>query len=226
MTVFISKMISALILIALAAAGCTGGERDYFPLTPGLKWTYEIQSRKSKVLPDIMGDAGGPQISKEIEIREVLPEETVEGQKAIPVRLTDQADGDATNKNILVLYYRVDDNGVYVLARKTPSGTVKKGPRVNLIKFPLKDNLTWQDEGEDMTLNSKLEALAEPVITKGGSFKNCIKIQRTGTNYPKSYSYEYISYYAPGVGLIKYEVVSVTKEMKREIKGELVNFSR
>ncbi len=78
----------ALILIALAAWGCTGGERDYFPLTPGLKRTYEVQSRKSKVLPDIMSDTSGPQVDKTIEIREVLPEETVEGQKAIPVKFT------------------------------------------------------------------------------------------------------------------------------------------
>ncbi len=121
-------------------------------------------------------------------------------------------------------YYRVDDNGIYILAYKTPDGTIKKVPRVNLIKFPLKDNLTWQDEGEDMTLNSKLEALAEPVTTKAGSFKNCIKIQRTGTNYPKSL--EFIGYYAPGVGLVKFEVVSVREGVKRETKGELVNFGR
>lgn len=128
MTVHLRIAMGALILIALAACGCTGGERDYFPLTPGLKWTYEIQSKKSKVLPDVMSDTSGPQVDKTIEIREVLPEETVEGQKAIPARLTVQTDGDATNKITSVTYYRADDNGIYVLARKTPDGTIKKYP--------------------------------------------------------------------------------------------------
>lgn len=217
------KSLSAIMLAALAAGGCSGGDRDYFPLTPGLKWTYETQTSESKVLPDILGDAGGPQISKAIEIREVLPEETLDGQKVIPVKSQIKSKDETVN-TIYFIYYNYDENGIYFMARKTPSGEVKKFPRIYLMKFPLKDGLKWHDEGEDMPINSKLEVLPEPVNTKAGSFKNCIKIHRKGADNPNFFSF--IGYYTPGIGLIKYEIILVRKGVKRETKGELVNFSR
>lgn len=219
----IMKSLSGILLAALAAGGCTGGDRDYFPLTPGLKWTYETQTTETRVLPDILGDAGGREITTAIEIREVLPEETMDGHKVIPVKFIAKSKDDTLN-TISFIYYYYDDNGIYGMARKTPSGEVKKLPRIYIMKFPLKDGLTWHDEGEDMPLNSKLEVLAEPVSTKAGSFKNCIKIHRVGANHLNSY--EYIGYYTPYIGVIKYEVILMRKGVKRETKGELVNFSR
>jgi hypothetical protein len=101
-------MFVSLLVVASMLAG--PAPADFFPLVPGSSRTYETRGVSTHVNQDVVGDPV-----------------TVDGKPATPVTTYE------FGQKISTIYYRVDDDGAYVVA----FGSDKAGDPPRLLKAPI-----------------------------------------------------------------------------------------
>lgn len=206
------KHVPACLMILCLLPACTQETDDsdsYFPLAPGLSWTYRVTT-----------DVAGNNKEERLEERNAEVQE-LNGQ-TYTVRVTDRGTR---------YYVREDAGGVYRAAKRT---IVELRPKPDIphrwiLKRPFQIGSTWSQETHPYVLRRvqpyeetlaksikfkmayQISALTDTVEVPAGRFENCIRVDgdaqltvyadgRTGYQDIKINTSEW---YAPGVGLVK-----------------------
>lgn len=164
---------------------------DYFPLEPGRFWIY--------------GDSasGGRNMRLDWEMRV-----STDG-----ARTSILASLYAGNKRLSVkeTSYAKRDWAVREIA----------GPRsFPILKYPYLPGTAWSVRRAGRTIDYSIESDQAEVVTKAGTFRGCLKVRQTNSEFRKSWQYDY---YCPGVGRAKTTVGAPGVESPNT---ELVKFSR
>ncbi|MFH1783513.1 MAG: hypothetical protein ABH868_01240 [bacterium] len=199
------KLLIVLFLLISAFSHTNAAEPegyDYYPLTFAMRWSYEV----SQV------DGKGKTFIQEVSVPGT---DTYKKDQYI---ILEQKDKRGTIRSFVIK----DKSGVYwkkIGASKTftPEASSVFTPPIPLMKFPLKVGTAWNWEGNlkiafiNKNINMRCEVVAEEEITvPAGTFK-CLKIHIHQLRN-KEESNEY-SWYAPGIGQIKY----IGKELQKEL---------
>ncbi len=173
----------------------------YFPLKPGISWTYEIVSDKHP--------------TKKVVVTNLPPKE-VKGTK---VTLRKSESGGPAR------YYLVgsDDKGIFRFGEQK---TETAEPEIitlrdYYIRNPATTGTTWDTTTkmgtEEVTINLTVESTSDSINVPAGRYKECLKIKSVGSNPKKDLTLEAYDWYAPEVGLVK-SMVTVTKVEKDRSK--------
>jgi hypothetical protein len=176
----------------------------YFPLKPGMTWTYQVVSDRGETRKIIVTD---------------LPPREIGDTK---LALKKWNFGGASK------YYLIgtDDSGVYRYGEQESENSepIVTKPKVYYLKNPISNGTTWDINtklGEDnLTVNLTIESISDSVSVPAGTFKDCLKIKHVGGNQQNgaSISLEAYEWYAPEVGLVK-SIVSLKKLEKGQTKS-------
>ncbi len=180
-----------LLLLLLIAVAVA--EPDYFPLKTGMKWTYQF--------------VGAQKFEYTVEVARV------EGQKALvrtimPAVLTQE-------------WYLKDAEGLELTGMEDPDGTkAEYKPFRPYLKGPLKPGTTWTWTGKlgpsaDITDSNKIVSTSQ-IKVPAGTF-TCLVVETTTTQ--AGGSLKQTSYYAPGVGLVKYVSESKAGNWSSQLKS-------
>jgi hypothetical protein len=209
-----TRLIGALLglLSLLSANNLYGSElsETYFPLKPGLTWTYKIISDKHP--------------TKTISITN-MPSREINNLKLTPRKT--EAGGGST-------YYLIgsDDKGIYRYGeqKSEKSEPIIDDPRDYYIKTPVSLGTTWDTKakfgGEDLTINLTIESLNDSMTVPAGSYQDCLKIKHTSgaQKNGSGLSVEAYEWYAPNVGLVK-SLVTIKKFDHKQLKeSEHLNY--
>jgi hypothetical protein len=193
-----------LVLCSLLQVSNMYGSDDtvkYYPLKPGMTWTYSLLSDKSP--------------TRTITVTNLPPRE-INGVTLTP-RKWDK--GGASN------YYLVgtDNFGVYRYgeAKSETDEPLISQPKVYYLKDPVNKGTTWDIKtklgDDDLTVNLSIESVNDAVKVPAGSYQDCLKVKHAGGNQQNgsAVSLEAYEWYAPGVGLVK-SVVTIKKLAKKQ----------
>jgi hypothetical protein len=182
----------------------------YYPLKPGITWTYKVTSDKHDTRKIVVTNLA----AKEIKDLSLTPRKWDTGGAV---------------KYVLI---GSDDKGVYRYGEQ-PSETaepVPTTPRVYYLHDPLNTGTTWDIKvklGEDnLTVNLTIDSVSEKVTVPAGTYKDCLKIKHAGGSQKDgaSISLEAYEWYAPDVGLVK-SIATITKVGKDKAKtAEHLNY--
>lgn len=193
---------AALVLASLTAQNLWAGESDiYFPLKPGLTWTYEVVSDKHP--------------TKKVSVTN-MPSREIKGLKLTPRK--SEAGGQTS-------YFLIgsDERGIYRYGEQKSENSepIVTKPRDYYIKNPVSVGTTWDTAtklgNDEVTINLTMESLSDTVKVPAGTYKDCLKIKHVGGNQKKDLILEAYEWYAPNVGLIK-SLVTITKVEKDKTK--------
>lgn len=195
----------ALALLPLLAAHTVQGAESgdtYFPLKPGMSWTYEIVSDKHPTQKVVVTN---------------LPSREVKGTK-VTLRKS-EAGGPAR-------FYLVgsDDKGIFRFGEQKSETAEPEiiTPRDYYIRNPATTGTTWDTTAkmgpEEVNINLTIESTSDSVTVPAGTYKDCLKIKHVGGNKDKSLTVEAYEWYAPEVGLVK-SLVTVNKLDKDKKKS-------
>ena len=202
-------------LIALAGlAACSGPppSLSYFPLEPGHRWVYELNSEWENNTTD-----------RETLVFTTLGEQSLENGGKAWQRRSDSG---------LDYWLRADDTGIYRIASKTDLQEAPEPdkPARYVLKMPLAVGTSWQASTTSYLLRRnadfppeirhtqkpvmmtyRIEAVGQPVTTRAGRFEDCLKVQ--GSAVMKLFAdpvvgfrdlpLETTEWYCKGVGLVK-----------------------
>jgi hypothetical protein len=187
-----------LILAVIIISGCNKSSSSYYPLITGYKWEYQL--------------IGNGDENRNYTISN-MPSYKLEGKKVTPQQVK------LNNGNNFFIFISEDQGGIFVFAKQTPDmETPKVLEKSYLIPYPIKVGYKWHEEAMTNLLNKNvpislidsIESINETVEVPGGLFHNCLKIINFGTTKKPALIWGYatinvknISWYAPGVGLIK-----------------------
>ena len=168
----------------------------YYPLKPGLTWTYNVSSEKS-------GDA-------KIVITN-LPAKEIKGVSVTPRKWEL---GGVSKYHLMAM----DSMGIYRYGEQKDdlAEPVLTQPKVYSLRDPVATGTTWDMPvklGEDeLTVNLTVESITDSVTVPAGTYKDCAKIKHVGASKKDgaSLSLEAYEWYAPEVGLVK-SIVTITK---------------
>jgi hypothetical protein len=182
-----------LILAVIIISGCNKSSSSYYPLITGYKWKYQFIGNGDETISN-------------------MPSYKLEGKEVTPQQF------EGINGNVL-LFFSEDQGGIFLFAKQTPDmETPKVLEKSYLISYPIKVGNKWHEESMTNLLNKdvpisltdSIESINETVEVPGGLFHNCLKIINFGTTKKPALIWGYatinvkdISWYAPGVGLIK-----------------------
>jgi hypothetical protein len=194
---------TVLVLFTLSANNLYGSELTdkYYPLKPGLTWTYKVTSEKI---------ANG-----KIEITN-LPAKEINGVTVTP-RKWDMGG--------MVKYHLMatDSMGIYRygVQQDENSEPVLTKPKAYSLRDPVAAGTTWDlpsKMGEDeLTINLTVESSTDSVTVPAGTYKDCVKIKHVGGRKGAPISLEAYEWYAPEVGLVK-SMVTITRVNKDKSK--------
>jgi hypothetical protein len=197
---------------------------SFFPLRPGLTWTYRVVD-KSQRSPQIFTD------------RAMVGEERVSTAQAAGGVVTEYSGSDGESD--LTIRYKVEDGYVTRLL------SLRDGRRIlsqelGFLPRLLEPDLTWSNslspvgefvDGFHITQTHRTYLESDIVVVPAGHYSNCIRIE-TEAVYKNDLSHNagirrlrYTDWYAPNVGLIK-TVVSESGFFGAQIGNvELLSFS-
>lgn len=193
-----------LALLTICASALAAGKDDYYPLTPGSQWVYQItdHEHKNKVFEQTVSIDP--------------PELYAKAQYSI----LKQED----NRGIIRSFVLKNEKGIFwkkIAASKsfTPEANSVFTPEIPIILFPLAKGAVWDWEGKlkvawinkNIKMHCEILSTNEELTVPAGTFK-CIKIyiHQVRDDEP---SEEY-GWYAPGIGQIKYETKRTLKVLK------------
>ncbi len=198
------RLITAILglLTLLQATNLYGSEPagKYYPLKPGLTWTYNVISDKTE--------------NRKIVVTN-LPAKEMSGITVTPRKW---------DKGGMVSYslMATDNMGIYRYGEQKSEDaepTLNK-PKVYSLRDPVATGTTWDitsKMGEaELTINLTVESVTETVMVPAGTYKDCAKIMHKGGS-PKEdagISLEAYEWYAPDVGLVK-SIVTITRMEKK-----------
>lgn len=226
---FRKELIFSTVVIAFifTTGGCFGEKETYYPLEEGIIWTYLFTNVNSR------------DNNQEKIIITNLEKKYFKGKKGVPQQIT--KDGRTGIK-----FVAENKHGVFMFAEKEfdrDAPVMKKTPAY-YFKSPIAIGATWEEkyetqflmEKETIQMNVTIQSLGETVIVPAGTFRECMKIKKTGScqkdNGPffgvSSAEVEETVWYAPKVGLVKSEL---NERSNHKLAGngqritELVSFS-
>ena len=212
---FIFRFATPCLFAILVISGSLTGQSDYYPLTAGARFIYEIKAiQKTDVVQEQSLSAMVVHLGAAIvQGKSVTPEgRYIDGKLAGVTFIADDETG---------IYYFANQNS----AQKKP---VVMNPIQYLIKYPVQQGASWkqQSTGFEMvndkklpvTLQAFIESENEIVSVPAGVFAKCLKIRMTGsvagaTGNPE-FKLENQLWYAPGLGMIK----QIQKEERLDTK--------
>lgn len=169
------KKFALLLMLALAAGAA---QPDYFPMKAGMSWVYEFRSSQK--------------FEYTVEVARV------DGQRALirtimPAVLTQE-------------WYLKDKDGVELTGMEDPDGTrAEYTPARPYLRMPVQPGTTWAWKGRlgqssEISDQNKILSTAQ-VKVPAGTF-TCVVVETVTTQ--SGGELKQTSYYAPGVGLVKY----------------------
>jgi hypothetical protein len=192
----------AVAIAGLLACGCCkpGGSKDYYPLTPGMKWEYLASGALTHGAIVSVGNMPPSQMAG----RTVTPRRSEASGKSSYDYVSSDVDGVCS-----IASQRVEDSA----PRTHPS------PRC-MLRSPIKVGTRWQTDSETAILDRKrpvsllctLESEKESVALGSAKYDKCAFVKCTGSTYGKTGLFGTQqgtiqvtdqSWYAPGVGLVK-----------------------
>jgi hypothetical protein len=193
------------LLALLPAKNLYGGEppSKYYPLKPGLTWTYKVISDKGQDRKIVVTN---------------LPAKEVNGVTVTP-RKWDMGG--------MVKFYLMatDSLGIYRYGEQKDENAapVLTKPKVYSLRDPVSEGTTWDIStklGEDeLTVNLTVETTSEAITVPAGTYKDCARVKHSGGNQKDgaSISLEAYEWYASEVGLVK-SFVTIKKVGKDKAK--------
>lgn len=198
-------LIAALLLSLLPANHLWGGEPagKYYPLKPGLTWTYKVSSDQGQDRKIVVSN---------------LPAKEVGGVTVTPRKW----DFGGASKYYLMA---TDSMGIYRYGEQKEESAepVLAKPKVYSLREPVSTGTYWDIHtklGEDnLTVNLTVESTSESVTVPAGTYKDCAKIKHSGGSQKDGggLALEAYEWYAPEVGLVK-SIVTITKTAKDQKK--------
>ncbi len=176
----------------------------YYPLKPGLTWTYKVTSEKI---------ANGKIVITN------LPAKEIHGVTVTP-RKWDM--GGMVNYSLMA----TDSMGIYRYGEQKDENAepVPTKPKAYSLRDPVATGTTWDmasKMGEDeLTINLTVESITDSVTVSAGTYKDCAKIKHAGGGKGAPISLEAYEWYAPEVGLVKsmVTITRVDKEKKKTVE--------
>ena len=225
--------------VCVLLAGCKASQdSSYFPLAPGARWTYSVQT-----------DADGV-ASRQQQSISVLDERRYDG-KALFIRRSE------TPGNIGIEYWlRAQPDGIVRIAQRMDleeHATLDAAPRT-ILKLPLSIGASWRTPtvpytvmckneyprevkyGRGMLMTYTVEALEEKLTVPAGSFEHCARVVGRAeltlfTDPVRGFNKVPVTtteWYCRGVGLVKLERVENLATMfysGGKVSMELVEYS-
>jgi hypothetical protein len=199
------RLIAAILLLLplLPVNNLYGSEpaSKYYPLKPGLTWTYTVTSEKI---------ANGKIVITN------LPAKEINGVTATP-RKWDM--GGVVRYHLMA----TDSMGIYRYGEQQDENAepVLTKPKAYSLRDPVATGTTWDmpsKMGEDeLTINLTVESITDSVTVPAGTYKDCAKIKHVGASKGAPISLEAYEWYAPEVGLVK-SIVTITQVNKDKSK--------
>jgi hypothetical protein len=198
------KWLLPLALVAICTSVLGAEKDDYYPLTPGSQWVYQITDHENK--NDVFDQTAT-----------IEPPETYDKVQCSVLKQKDK-------RGIVRAFVVKDEKGVFwkkIGASKsfTPEANSVFTPAIPIMQFPLTKNAKWDWEGKlkiawinkNIKMHCEILAADEALTVPAGTFR-CVKIyiHQIRDNEPSD---EY-GWYAPGVGQIKYQTKRTLKVLK------------
>ncbi len=216
-------------------SGCMDKAPSYFPLETGFSWQYKAVMATMDTTV------------KYKHILENMPKKSIAGEAAY---IQQTLSGDE-------YVYGEDESGVFQLGyiRGGDAERMFVPKKRYVFHYPLTPGSSWQGRvttmalrnsgprgvviTEDVPVQVKLTAINDKVRVAAGTFRHCLRIERTGETIIPEGKYQYIQktkltvkdteWYAPGVGLVKSVRTETTQSRlldHGEYRMELYSFSR
>jgi hypothetical protein len=219
-------------LIAVAATlACVACSKpgSYFPLEPRLAWEYAItmQPRRGE-------DTAGPAQRGKSSMRTMARREL--GGREVTPQSIELGGGFAT------IFRLEDKEGVHVVATQGPN---EPGPNFKAdsfdLRYPLVAGRTWDDTSESLFLRqpvevtgeSLIEAVDDVVTVPAGTYKKCVRVRFTTLDgdVPASLGggslkISSVRWFAPGVGMVKYQQDDRSSAGSGTLTAELQSFKQ
>lgn len=201
---FTSHITVPIVALILLVAGNITGQSDYYPLTEGARFLYQIKAiQKTDVVQEQVLSATIVHLGAAM----------VQGKSVTPEgRYID-------GKLAGVTFIADDETGIYYYANQSSSQKkpVVMNPIQYLIKYPVQPGASWKqqsygfemvnDKRLPVTLDASIESEDEIVAVPAGVFAKCLKIRMIGsipaTKGSPAFRIENQLWYAPGLGMIK-----------------------
>lgn len=193
-----TRLIAAILLLLplLSVNNLYGSEpvSKYYPLKPGLTWTYKVTSEKI---------ANGKIVISN------LPAKEINGVTVTPRKWEM---GGMSKYSLMA----ADSMGIYRFGEQKDENSepVLTKPKAYSLRDPVATGTTWDmpsKMGEDeLTINLTVESVTDSVTVPAGTYKDCAKIKHVGGSKGAPISLEAYEWYAPEVGLVK-SVVTITR---------------
>ncbi|MBI5555662.1 MAG: hypothetical protein HY920_07440 [Elusimicrobia bacterium] len=200
----VKKIFITLVLLGLSPAAWGADKNDYYPLTTGSQWIYQIADYENK------NDSFDQTATIE-------PAETYDKVTCSILKQKDK-------RGIVRAFVLKNSQGIFwkkISASKsfTPEASSVFIPELPIMMFPLNPGSAWDWEGKlkiawinkNIKMRGEIVSTNEELIVPAGTFK-CVKIylHQIRDNEPSD---EY-AWYAPGVGQIKYQTRKTLKVLK------------
>ncbi len=199
-----NRVLITLVLLGLYITAWGADKDDYYPLTPGSQWVYEITDFENKMaIFEQTATIDPPEIYDKV-----------------ACSILKQKDKRGTVR----AYVIKNEKGIFwkkIAASKsfTPEANSVFTPEIPIMIFPLAKNAKWDWEGKlkiawinkNIKMHCEILSVNEKLTVPAGTFK-CVKIyiHQVRDNEP---SEEY-GWYAPGIGQIKYQTKKTLKVLK------------
>jgi hypothetical protein len=188
-------LVLVLVLGIAGAAAQTVGEKektpDYYPLKPGTKWFYELNTNGQKIKLN----------------NQVAKIETFDGKPMALVETVIEGEVKATE------HMSATDKGVF---RHKING-IELTPPVCILKYPFKKNETWEIEttvgAEKLTIKAKAVDREEVTVPAGKYMALKADVDTTVMGQQVSATY----WFAPEVGVVKQTMVIQGKDVTLEL---------
>lgn len=180
----------------ISDCGIGQGIRNYYPLKEGMAWKYQLTVESTLLF-------GMDYTTTQDVIN--FPERKLQDEWVTPQKVTVK---DAQDKGRTYFeFIGVDNEGIYLYAEQLLNQSepkIRKG-RYYFIKTPLEIGNCWEYEGDDYKSTSTIID-RETVTISAGNFENCLKIEEKGVKEEngRRVEFEYVDWYASGMGIIKF----------------------
>jgi len=196
---------TVLVLFTLSVNNLYGSELTdkYYPLKPGLTWTYKVTSEKITNAKIVITN---------------LPAREIKGVTVTPRKW----DMGGMSKYSLMA---ADNMGIYRYGEQQSENAepILTSPKAYSLRDPVTTGTTWDMQSkmgpDELTVNLTVESIIESVTVPAGVYKDCVMIKHTGGSKKDgaSTSLEAYEWYAPDVGLVK-SIVTITRVDKSKAK--------
>jgi hypothetical protein len=199
------KIAAALALAALGACG----KPSYSPLDPQLSWQYAVTAEPRDSAGAVTKTQHGQSTMRNLAVRDLA------GHRVTPQSIE-------VAGQFATIFRAEDKEGLRVIATQAPDEPepqVKEGHFD--LRYPLLVGRTWDDTSQAMFLDgrvevdgeSKIESIDDTVTVPAGTYRGCIRVRFTSRDHselPARLGFgplhiESLRWFAPGVGMVKYQ---------------------